>query len=146
MSAIEGCQGWVYLLSKVSSISATNRNGQFNRNQAEIGNYRAGAGQLVGQAGLHVERDYGVQRQECRGARAANQQIAGKEAKAEEKALKLKKGDRVRWELLRPITGHKGHGKGKITKMSPALDNCPLTYEVDTYKEGVLFADEVRKA
>jgi hypothetical protein len=61
----------------------------------------------------------------------------------------MKVGDNVLWELKRSSQGHrynadKYHGRGVLTKVSPALGNCPLTFEVDTYRAGVLFEDEVK--
>jgi hypothetical protein len=59
----------------------------------------------------------------------------------------LKKGDKVRWRLVNRM-GHKRElrGVGVITKVFPPFGNVPWTCEVSTYKDGVLFADEVSRA
>jgi hypothetical protein len=58
----------------------------------------------------------------------------------------LSKGDRVRWQFKRSKKHKPNSGMGRITKVCLPLGNCPLTYEVDSYADGVLFADEVKRA
>lgn len=58
----------------------------------------------------------------------------------------LKKGDKVRWKLRGAIRRSQARGIGKITQVFPPLGNVPWTCHVDTYKEGVLFEDEVKHA
>jgi hypothetical protein len=55
----------------------------------------------------------------------------------------LKKGDAVRYELKRIRT--KTVGFGIITEVFKKLGSCPVTYAVDTYPRGILFADEVTR-
>ena len=58
---------------------------------------------------------------------------------------KLKKGDKVRW--LRNRFGRiTRKGVGVITRIYPPFGNVPWTCEVSSYKDGVLFADEVKRA
>jgi len=60
---------------------------------------------------------------------------------------RLKKGDKVRWRTAgRPgrFDGER-KGRGTITKVFPPFGNVPWTCEVTSYKDGVLFADEVKR-
>jgi hypothetical protein len=64
---------------------------------------------------------------------------------------KLKRGDKVRWELHRPNLGNRKNGKhlhgiGVLTKIFPPFGNVPWTCHVSGYRGGVLFADEVKRA
>lgn len=55
----------------------------------------------------------------------------------------MKIGTKVRWTVDRKMGRIRHEGRGRITRAYPALGNCPITYEVDTYRDGVLFEDEV---
>jgi hypothetical protein len=63
-----------------------------------------------------------------------------------QRASWLSKGDKVRWQRKRTQRHKPNSGTGVITRVCLPLGNCPLTYEVDTYADGVLFSDEVRRA
>jgi hypothetical protein len=56
------------------------------------------------------------------------------------------KGDKVRWTRKRTQRHKPNSGTGTITKVCLPLGNVPVTYEVDSYGEGVLFSDEVKRA
>jgi hypothetical protein len=57
----------------------------------------------------------------------------------------LKVGDKVRYKMV-PLTKRiTREGVGHITKVFLPLGNCPITYHVDTFTWGCLFAHEVEK-